>query len=420
MNIKYTSFTFFACLLFGLSSCHFSDSPTEMNKTIRIGAAMSEQTTLNASDYFRKVCYVPLETTDSCLVGLDPIVQIIGDKVLVHTSQKQCLLFDKATGKYLYPVGHEGNDPEGYCSSRACLLNEQTGSIYFEGWKDELVCYGVDGFFKGVVKIPEGKGTYSYLDDHTIVSHSVGMFGKGQDRVSIFRDNEAICTICTNEPDSLAFGIDEIESIFVLKGGDASKVYSPVALQGAILIEFKGGEKASVTLPSNTRLWRVEQNLYFKEAYNDTIYQVKDSLLIPSRLFDLGEYHWNYDDRFEKKCDNAIVITQILESENLMLCRFLTGIYHKEKITNYNALLNKTTGELKISTLNEGIIDDLTDFLSFQPLSVSHRGEYAGLIPADQVVSWFEENIGTKDLPKEIQILKQVKEEDNPVVVIME
>lgn len=60
-----------------------------------------------------------------------------------------------------------------------------------------------------------------------------------------------------------------------------------------------------------------------------------------------------------------------------------------------------------------------TGFLSLQPESVSPDGEFAQIISADQVVSWFEENGDKNDLPEEVTALRKVGEEDNPVVIII-
>ena len=86
---------------------------TEGLEVIPIEAAYLHPTTLKASDYFRKIRYVPLETNDHALVGSDPVVWISGDRLIVSSNQKQCLSFDKATGRFVSSIGHIGNDPEG-------------------------------------------------------------------------------------------------------------------------------------------------------------------------------------------------------------------------------------------------------------------------------------------------------------------
>ena len=141
--------------------------------------------------------------------------------------------------------------------------------------------------------------------------------------------------------------------------------------------------------------------------------------LQPVRLLDLGAYEWPFDERFEEKKD-AIYPASFLESKDIILFRFITNVYDEEKHLTYNALYRKADGIVKVSPFKEKIIDDRNGFLPLQPLFVSPEGEYADILPADEVVAWFEEHTGKTGIPAEVAALKKVSEEDNPVVVIME
>ena len=44
---------------------------------ISVGRAIASPEELKASDYFREIRYVPLETTDDCLIGEAPDVKLI-------------------------------------------------------------------------------------------------------------------------------------------------------------------------------------------------------------------------------------------------------------------------------------------------------------------------------------------------------
>ena len=102
------------CLaLLSLCACKGGQPEGETLEVIPLASAFENQTELKASDCFSRVRYVALETTDDCLVGDEPVVRIAPDKVIVMTSQRQCFAFDKQTGKFLHPIGHVGDDPEG-------------------------------------------------------------------------------------------------------------------------------------------------------------------------------------------------------------------------------------------------------------------------------------------------------------------
>lgn len=201
---------------------------------------------------------------------------------------------------------------------------------------------------------------------------------------------------------------DDIVSISVLKdGGD-----------GLAFIKYKDGRSAIYPL-GNSCFWHAGKDLYFRQSYNDTIYRVSAAKeLQPVRVLDLGVYSWSYNERFEDKKD-AIYPTKFMENEDVILFRFMTNVYNDKQKT-YNALYRKADGAVKVSPLDDKITDDTNGFLPLQPVSVSASGEFAAILPSEEVVSWFEDNTGETDIPAEVAALKKVGEEDNPVVVIME
>lgn len=430
MNKNWLLSVLLGSTVFGLTACH--ESEKVQKGSIDFVAAMSNPSTeLKASDCFRKIRYLPLETSDSCLVGENPIVQIFGDKIIITTDQKQCLLFDKETGRFINSVGHIGNDPEGY-SSVICWSNHKVdGSLFFKGWNDELVCYDSNGIFEKKIKIPSdlkgssgsksrGMSEYDYQNDDTYVEYSSGLFGDGKKRILFFRDNQEIQTKVVAGSEDSGVNPENIASFSILKGEAGAQIYGPAGREGVMILDFKEPETGYISFMGDNHFWHTGKNLYFKETYNDTIYQVTDTTLVPSFTFNLGKYHWDYADRFQKeRGKEAILITQILDSEDFMLIRFITGIFHKGVV--YNGLFTKATGEIKISEYQNGIKDDLTNFQPIQPRAVSPEGEYADLVSADKVIAWLEDHAGNKEsFPEELQILKQVKEDDNPVVILLE
>lgn len=408
-----------SCLF--LAACNESKTTDGGLRVIPLGTAIDARTELNASDCFKQVRYVPLETTDSSLIGKGPYVQVIKDRILVSTSQDQCLMFDKETGKFIKQVGHIGNDPEGY-RSVFCWGDNETGMIYFNGWNKDLVCYDQNGTFKEKIKIPfevQGASSASFgcQNDGTFVLYKSVLFGKGENSLLFFKDNMAIDSCATRMAvESQSLDPSNIASIAVLKGETGAQFYGPTTYEGVLVLDYKEPETGSIIINANTRLWRQDKELYFVEAYNDTIYQVKDRALVPASVLDLGKYHWNFSERFMKNKDNAVLITQILDSEDRMVIRFIKGLFHESVL--YTAVVTKSTGEVKVGLYADGLNDDLTNYLPLQPMSVSQSGEYAGLIPAGDVAAWFEEN-GDKDIPQQVKALKRIGEEDNPVVVLM-
>lgn len=405
-----------AVACFFLMACSGNKITDDELEIIPMEAAIDNPTELKASDCFSQISYIPLETNDSCLIGQAPHVQVIKDRILISTNQNQCLMFDR-TGKFIRQVGHVGNDPEGY-SSVYCWGNNETGNIYFLGWENELVCYNQEGLFERKIKIPfDAKGSsFNYLTDEILVAHKSGMFGVGGNELLFFKDNELRTSFPVVGVEDQPIDPSNIASISVINSEAGVKLFGPTACAGVIIINYKEPETGSVSFLNTSSLWRRDQDLYFKETYNDTIYQVKDTILIPSSVIDLGKYHWEFSERFMKNKDNAALITQVLDSKNRMIIRFIRTLFHKAVL--YDAVVTKSTGKVKVGFYEDGMKDDLTNFLPLKPVTVSSAGEYIGLLPASDVVEWFDKN-DRKQLPQFIKELQQIGEEDNPVIVIM-
>lgn len=118
-----------------------------------------------------------------------------------------------------------------------------------------------------------------------------------------------------------------------------------------------------------------------------------------------------------KNKDNAALITQILESKDRMIIRFITKLFHGAVL--HDAVVTKSTGEVKVGLYADGMKDDLTSFMPLRPMTVSSAGEYIGLLPAGEVAEWFDEHEDDQDIPQQVKELKRIGEEDNPIVVIM-
>lgn len=83
-----------ACLF--LAACGGGGETKEAKlEAIPLGVAFENQTELKTSDCFKKIRYVALETTDSCLVGQGAYATILNDWIVVTSGRDRCQLFDK-------------------------------------------------------------------------------------------------------------------------------------------------------------------------------------------------------------------------------------------------------------------------------------------------------------------------------------
>jgi hypothetical protein len=398
-----------------------SDNNQAKDQTIDIASAFSNPQKLNASEIFKTVRYVRLETNDSCLIGRNAFVQLLEDEIVITTNQKQCYLFDRTSGQFICSVGHIGNDPEGY-SSVNCWINESTNQMCFNGWNNQLVCYDDKGQYHSKISVPvKGEETnqiFNYIDENTYILLKHGLFSSMQDSLFIFRNNEILNQIAVTEDDYLQVNIDQIS---VLNGETGIEQFGPIGRNGVILIDYQEPDMGNIVFMGNKPFWHTGKDLYFKNTYNDTIYQIKDKALTPAFVFDVGKYHWPYKERYNKKHDHSILITEILDSKDYILFRFITRLFDYENRKLYNGIFLKATGAVKIDETYNSITDDINHFLPFQPFTVTNTGEYAGLFTTAEITEWFENNPDKlSSLPAEIQGLIDLDEEDNPVVFILE
>ena len=99
------------------------------------------------------------------------------------------------------------------------------------------------------------------------------------------------------------------------------------------------------------------------------------------------------------------------------------NIVHQKVL--YTSYYNKKKKELFVNYGNQnveksGFIDDIDGFLNFHLKNMNSKDEAIGVIQAMDAVSWFENNSGkVENLSSKLQKLKDVSEDDNPVIQII-
>lgn len=411
MKNNISMFAVAACLF--LAACNESKPGLEKLDVIPVGAAFDNLTKLKASDCFKQIRYVPLETTDSALVAMGASATILNDWIVVTSGRDRCQLFDKQTGRFIRSVAHVGEDPEGCLSLRNGWQNPNSDKLYFPGWSNKQVVYRADGGFDHIWTPPikpnefPAVTAFDYVDAETIVGYYSATDSLPA-RLAFFRGDEIVYQkpLLVDSKGVAAATPEEILSLSVLKDRSG----------GVIITKYKDN-KFTISPMGNSSFWHKGKDLYFRQPYNDTIFQVTETMeLQPIRLLDCGTHAWPYDERYEDKKD-VIYPTTFMENDDVIFFCFMTNVFN-EKSKSYNALYNKADGTVKVSSYDDKIEDDLNGFLPLDPKFITRDGEFVAILPAEDVVTWFEEN-GKTDLPASVEALKKVGEEDNPVVAIM-
>lgn len=133
-----------------LTSCITNQENARDTLFVNLTDATDSQS-LKLSDFGNTVRYVPLETNEVCLIGNNPHIALLEDKIVIATKD-QCFLFHKQTGKYICSIGHIGDDPSGYSSTNYWI--DDAGLFYFFRAPDQLLKYNQKGEMTGKIQIP--------------------------------------------------------------------------------------------------------------------------------------------------------------------------------------------------------------------------------------------------------------------------
>lgn len=139
------------CAIFLLSSCH---SGVVEDDSVRIVVDVEDLRTIRFSDIFESVEYIPLETTDSSLIGTVERLRMFGNHICLICN-KSLLIFNKKTGKAELQISKLGNAPEEYQSLYDVYIDEEKKQIELLDMNGKKIQkYSLSGQYKGGVSLP--------------------------------------------------------------------------------------------------------------------------------------------------------------------------------------------------------------------------------------------------------------------------
>lgn len=407
----------FICILTPLfiSCTSTQEKNTGISTVIDIENSIRHDTGFKVSDFGKTIRYIPLETTDDCLIGNKPIVKVLENYILIESNQR-CLLFDKKDGRFISAIGHTGQDPEAYSSS-FCWADEKEESLYFTRQPNQLIKYDMKGNFCGKTEFPSPPGLASYylVTDSGIIGYYNDLNANKKFALARFEKDGTLRDTIPSLLSQTEESLNDILNVSVIK---ETNTYGNWAKAGVIIINYKNDNK-QIIAPNTAALWRNNGHTYFKEIFVDTIYTITNQGLSPALIFNTGKWHWPEKERTHTDGTNArIFITEVSENNLFLFFQCIKGLYSGEPVL-YNGLYNKKTGETKIVKNSDAIQDDLTGFMPFKPLTISTSGEFASLIEASDIMEWTEEHPEATNNGR-LSFLQHLTEDMNPVIVLVE
>lgn len=362
INHGKTNFLFFLCSSLFMVSCL---SPSIKNTThyeIELLKNSKEQFILKDP-----INYIPLETKQDCLIGAIYKIIPTSDFIFVFTND---LVYQFDTnGKYIRKIGSKGRGPTEYGNILDVSVDEGSGKIYIcDNSGKKINIYSLSGEYLG--KVPRN-GLWKRFEvfDNMYFINPLNYSGNEPCMLKVVAEDDS--TICFNN-----YVKYEQRDLF-------------------LIYDIKSFQK-------------LNNELIFHQQFNDTIYRYnpQNRKLHVSYSFDFGSlklpYHllgsltsWN------NESSKYGYLHDVCENNNYV---FATISYKGE---NEKYVINKKTGE-------SYFIDKQQDLI--WPQWSSEKGILVSCLQANSLLKHKDE---ISDI-KLLKIVSNMKEDDNPIVVLFE
>lgn len=363
------------CLTMVLISCNRQSTDLF---SFEIEKAFSNEECKSIGDIASEVSYIRLETNDKCIVGNNPKA-FASDNYIVVIASGRIMLFERKTGVYIGDIGNKGNGPEEYNHASIFMpVNYGKNRILAIGNQNFLE-YGYNGKCLREVLVTKSITNTVMLDEYHYVSFFPNYEGNNKTKVSVF----------------------------ALDGNEI------VNLPNYQVAPSDGGS-FSFWMP-NAWFFQYNDEVFFTELFNDTVYTVKTSEIAPRMVLGLGHFLPPYEQQNSSKLSSGFtnkyfMLRNMFESDRYIFYSFK----YKENI--YTAVYDK---KMSVSALskNGGFYNNIDNFISIPLSSINISNELVGVIYAHEIVQWFKSNKST-NLAYNLELFKNVSENDNPIIAI--
>ena len=139
---------------FLMTICLFCFCSIFGQETIPLKDALS-LTKCKISEYASSIEYIPLETSDDCLIGDEFSLIVASQDIFVHEfSDQKIYRFDR-NGKFLNSIGKKGQGPGEYVSIYSIYVDESTRECFLlDTFSGNVLVYDYDGTYKRKIHVP--------------------------------------------------------------------------------------------------------------------------------------------------------------------------------------------------------------------------------------------------------------------------
>lgn len=369
---------------------------------IDIENAFSNMESASLSSFVSSIKYIPLESSSLAMISDYPGI-IVDETIIVRNtgfnSSTPLMLFNKQNGKFDHYIGKIGRGPNEYSFPVKDFFNIYNNHIYTsDNTLREIKVLSLEGniidkfntfdisdpsFNRGIQRASFD----TYLNEDTFVSYISNSTGSVKTKLLLFNRDKVLKTF----PNYLSWGdIDPKKN--------NTPYFSP-------------------------KFFRWDKALYFKEMFNDTLFQVTTDNLIPRYVFNLGKNGLPYEQQnkimptFGQLDNNYFLIEDIDENDDFI---FFQLAYQKK---TYTGIFNKKENETTICELTDntasGLTDDINGFMPLIPKTFTDENEMVCILSPLDILKWLKENPDKSEkLKVRMTWLESLSPTSNPIVVI--
>ncbi len=332
---------------------------------------------IQLSEITYSIEYVKLETNPNCRIG--PQVRVYcNEKYIITVSVNNIFVFDRKTGAFINEIG---KSDQIYSTYYVIPFDEQRSIITFKSAPNTIIEFSLMNNFSQEIQLPVDHGNSVYWKNENYIQFIANITGNDNRRLIVFND-KAIIKVYPNKN------------------------------------RYVKTVKANYYSNKEGGFYWFNRNLYFKETFVDTIYQITEEKLIPKYCFEGGYHNLDYSVKGTMNLRNKLnyfFISNIYETKKYLFfnveyeLKVYSGIYFKMmnncKVSDF-CLINRT-----------GFVNDIDDFLPLHFSSINNSNELVGFCIPGEIEKWKKENATTKFDKERLHILN-MHDDDNPLVVI--
>lgn len=358
--------------------------------TVPFEKSIETEKELKLSEIADRIDYIPLETNAEGLISYIKKIVPTKEYIFIHDMKNGIQQFDRQ-GKFVRNIAGKGQGPGEYTYIADFQIDESSKRIYIlSGHSYRMLTYGFDGDFISEVNLPKEISEFVLSSDSVFTSYKKN--STGYEKTRLVRSDMKGDTI---------FYIPYFETF---------------------TMDYPKTSASSI----DDELYLMAGNVRLKEIYNDTLFTVSADGLKPEYIIDLGKYKIPEDKQLEKtKGEGEIFYSYASQYLRVMLFETRGYLYFAYTTWNFKArdgqrtqmaVYNKNTSDcFKLS--GNCIKNDLDYGMDVDPLNY-HDGMFVNDIRASDIAEKLLKK-DTKFTRAGNPIFKNIKEDDNPVLMII-